>query len=305
MASYKQKLLLNSTQMTTLNRQIETFIRESDMRATVNGRQLSSEDLSTLYNLGNRLSTILGNVQKATNIALLSYNIYLWRESSWNAKWIIPVATSGFICLRKTELYNRLTRWSLGWISGWNTLKTIRTGITQARNESMLEVISSASVMLGLSWRFSTITWLMCMPSAIGRGLYYGISVYGLNYILRADVQQRVMDFFVETLAGIDQDLGGVINRGASTHHTKQFEELVELKTYEDTEPQSCPICMQDDRTQIAQIKECQHSFCQECLREWYNKPVRVFNCPLCRINLDTPLDFTPLIRNTLTQLLR
>ena len=284
---------------------IETFIRESNMMANVNGRQLSGEDLATLYNLCNRISTIQKNVQKATNIALLSYNIYLWRECSWNAKWIIPVATSGFICLRNWELYNRLTRWSLGWISGWNTRKTIRTGIIQARNESVVEVISAASIVLGLSWRWSPITWLMCMPSAIGRGLYYSMGVYGINYILRADVQQRVMDFLVEILGGIDQDLGGVIGTGTSTHHTKQFEELVALKTYEDNEQQSCPICMQDDRTQMAQIKECTHSFCQECLREWYNKPVRVFNCPLCRINLDTPLGSAPLIRNALTQLFR
>lgn len=286
------------------NRHVETFIRESDMRVTVNGRQLSSDDLATLYNLGANLSTIFGNISKATNIALLSYNIYLWRDSSWNPKWIVPVATSGFICLRKSTFYNRLTQWTVGWISGWNTRKTVRTGILQARNESVVEVISAASVVLGLSWRWSPITWLMCMPSAIGRGIYYSMGVYGINYILRADVEQLVMDFLVETLAGIDQDLGGIINRGAGANHTKQFEELVEIKTYENTEQQSCPICMQDGYIHMAQIKECRHTFCQECLREWYNKPVRVFNCPLCRINLDTPLDSSPVIRNALTQLL-
>ena len=285
------------------NQYIETFIRESNMRVTVDGNQLSSEDLGTLYNLGSRISTIVINIQNATNIAILSYNIYLWRDSSWNPKWIIPVATSGFICLRKFAFYNRLTRWTLGWISGWNTRKTIRTGILQARNESVVEVISAASVVLGLSWRWSPITWLICMPSAIGRGIYYSMGVYGINYILRADVQGRILDFIVETLAGIDQDLGGVINRGAGANHTIQCEELIEIKTYEDTEQQSCPICMQDGYIQMAQIKECRHSFCQECLREWYNKPVRVFNCPLCRINLDTPLDSTPLIRNALIQL--
>ena len=291
---------------TNLNQYIETFIRESNMSGTFRGQQLSGDDLMAIYNLGNRILTILGNVQKATNIALLSYNIYLWRESAWNAKWIIPVATSGFICARKSILYTRLTRWSLGWFSGWNTRQTIRTAWLQARNESAVEVISAASVMLGLSWSFSPITWLICMPSAIGRGVYFSMAAYCLNYLLRANVQGRIIDFLVETFDGIDSELvESVLGLSGNSQYTKQYEELVELKTYENTELQSCPICMQDDHIQMAQIKECRHSFCQECLRNWYNKPVRVFNCPLCRINLDTPLDSAPLIRNALTQLFR
>ena len=293
--------------MTTinLNQHIQTFIRESNINANINGRRLTSQELVDAYNLGDRICTIVGKIRKATNIALLSYNIYLWHSSGWNTKWISLVATTGFICVKNTELYNRMTRRMLSWSSGWNTNQTIRTGLLQARNESVLEVISSATIMLGLSWRFSWITWWMCMPLTIARGLYYGVSVYGLNYILRPQFQNRVIEFLVETLSNLDSEMGGILSNSVQLPHTKSFEELVELKTYLGSDPQYCSICIQDDRTQMAKINECGHQFCQECLIGWYNKPVRVFNCPLCRINLDSPLDSTPLIRNAITQLFR
>jgi len=289
-----------------LNRQIENFIRDSDMRVDINNRQMNGTELASLYNLYTRIWDTYTNIRKATNIALLSYNIYLWRNSGWNYKCIASVATIGFICLRKTEVYTKAIRWSIGWISGWNNRQTIRTGLVQGRNECLLEVMSAGGVLLGLSWQFSPLTWLMCMPSAITRGLYYGLGLYGLNYILRDDIQQRLIDFLVEILSTLNSNISGVMNNtNHQQSHAYAFEDLVVLHTYPETSPQSCSICMQDDRTHMAQINECHHTFCQECLREWYNKPVLVFNCPLCRINLDTPLDASPVIRNVITQLFR
>lgn len=287
-----------------INEHIETFIRELNTTITINGRRLTSQELAVAYNLGNKIWTIWSNILKTMDIGILSYNIYLWRTDEWNPKWVIPVATTGLICLRKTKLYTQATRWALGCISGWNRRKTIRTGLLQSRNECLFEIISSASTVIGLSWRFSSLTWLMCMPAAITRGLYYGVAIYGINILLRADVQQRLINFLTDILSELDQNVNYLTaNIIGSTPSTRPFEELVELRTYQDTEQKQCSICLQDDHQQMAIINECRHEFCQECLRAWYNNPVRIFNCPLCRINLDTPIDNVPVIRNFLTRL--
>jgi hypothetical protein len=287
-----------------INEHIETFLRELDTTITINGQRLTSQELAAAYNRGNKIWTVCGNIRKTMDIGLLSYNIYLWHADGWNPKWLLPVATTGLICLRKTELYTQATRWTLGWISGWNRRKTIRTGLLQGRNECLFEIMSAVSTIIGLSWRFSSLTWLMCMPAAITRGLYYGVGLYGINIILRADVQQRLINFLTEVLSELDRNVNDLMVNITGGHNTaKPFEDLVELRTYPDTEQKQCSICLQDDCQQMAQIKECRHEFCQECLRAWYHNPVRIFNCPLCRINLDTPIDNVPVIRNLLTQL--
>lgn len=46
----------------------------------------------------------------------------------------------------------------------------------------------------------------------------------------------------------------------------------------------SCPICF-DDLKDVKYVRKtiCNHSFCSECLREWFHKkPV----CPLCQLDL-------------------
>lgn len=46
----------------------------------------------------------------------------------------------------------------------------------------------------------------------------------------------------------------------------------------------SCPICF-DDLKDVKYVRKtlCGHSFCSECLREWFHKkPV----CPLCQLDL-------------------
>jgi len=285
-----------------LNRQIENFIRESNMRVNINERVMEGPELASIFNQGIRVWNILINTRTAANIALFSYNMYLWQVGNWNSKWIIPVATTGYMCISNTKLFNSGVRWLTGWFSGWNRQQTIRTGLLQARSECLFDVISVVGMMLGLSWRFSPLTWFLCMPTVICRGMFSGLGIYGLNYILRADVQRRLIDFLADTFSNIDADMF----HGIITHnHSILFEDLVELRTCSESEAQTCPICMQDDQTLLAQIKECGHTFCQECLREWYNTAVRVFNCPLCRKNLEPAQNIALGIRNTLTQLFR
>ena len=297
-----------SSATANLNRRIENIIRDVDMRININGQQMSGAELASLYNLGTRIWDSYTNIRKAINFVLLSYNIYLWRADGWNPRWIIPVATTGLICLRKTELYKNTVRWTLGWFSGWNRQQTIRIGLIQCRNECLYEVISAVGIALSLSWQLSPFTWFMCMPTTILRGLYYGLSIYGLIYILRAEVQQRLFDFLVETLASIETEMGtadtGLLAQFLVTDD-QAFADLVELLTYPETNPQYCSICIQDNCLQMAQIKECKHTFCQECLYRWYNKPILIFNCPLCRINIDTPINTSSVIRNALDQFLR
>lgn len=288
---------------TNLNWEIANTIRLSDLQLTIDGRHYTSQEIASAYTTATNIWSFTCNIRKAINVGIFSYNIYLWQTTGWNPMWVIPVATTGFICLRTTAIYQRAVSWTLGWISGWNMGKTIRTGLLQARNESLMEVMSTASIMLGLSWQYSRLTWLMCMPMSIFRGLYYGLAIYGINYLLRAEIQRRIIDFLVETFSELGSDSANIMESLGIQQHTKTFEELVSLEEHHKSDSQPCSICLQNDRTQMARINECQHQFCEECLREWYKKPARVFNCPLCRINLDTPLDKTPIIRNLLTQL--
>lgn len=286
--------------MTTVpNTLVSNLIRDLDVDLTYNNRRVSADELFALYNLGIRIHNFYNVTRDTANLALFAINMNSWRNTGWNPAYIIPVATSGIIWIRNTSIYNKVVNWIAGVWSGWNAKKTIRNGIKFARIKTIYDLGTVACVLYGLNWRFSPMTFMLCMPAMIFNGIYYSLTIYGLNYMLSAELSNRLVNFLSETLGSMANEL---LPTGSNS---QRFEELVDTETFSDTNPQSCPICIQDDRLEMARIKSCRHSFCQKCLREWYHKPARIFNCPLCRIDLDTPIDRVPIIRDTLTQLLQ
>ena len=295
----KEKSRMTNTNTDNFNARVSNLLIELDAQVTFNNRRFETNELIAIYNIGSGIYKFYTIARDTTNLGLFAMNVNTWRLTGWNPEYILPVAASGFIWLRNTSIFGKALRWSAGFLSGWNSNKTIRNGIKLARAESIYEVVAGAGIVYGLTWHFSPLTWMLCMSAAIFRGIYYSFAVYGLNYMLTAEFNNRLVNFLSETLGSMANEML------PSGQPTQKFEELVDTETFPDTDPQSCPICMQDDRVSIARIKSCRHSFCQECLQAWYHRPVRIFNCPMCRIDLDTPIDRVPLIRDTLTQLLR
>ncbi len=281
---------------------VTRFIRESNMNFRYNNNQFSSQELCILYEFGMKIRDTYITIRDTTNLALFATNIYYWKLTDWQSNYIIPVTASGFIWLRNTKLFNNSLRYLSCWLSGWNNRKTIRTGINTAKYETVINLIANIGLVGSLSWKFSRLTWILCMPSTI-TGIFTGaLGYWGLNIILASE--NRIIDFLTEFIVSLGNDLD-INNLTSIANNTgtpgRNFEELVDLRLVE--EAQTCSICMQDDRTEIARIKSCQHEFCIGCLREWYNQPVTVFNCPLCRITLDTPISNEPVIRNLLRQI--
>jgi hypothetical protein len=261
--------------------------------------QLSERDATNLYTIGSKLFGAARKIIQVVDVSMLAMNIYNWQQTGWNPEYIIPVATSGVICTRNTPLYKSVITKMAEWTSGYRGHSSIRNLIKVGRNYAICQVAVSAGVIYGLSWNFNNTECVLNLPGELFNIGMYSLGIYGCNLMIRPESQERIINFIAETLAPVASDMN--ISATGSSQIRKPFDELVDTMTY--TEPQSCPICMDDEKYELGCIKECQHKFCRECLLAWYRKPVGIFNCPLCRINLDTPIDNVPVIRNMITQL--
>jgi len=261
--------------------------------------QLSERDATNLYNIGSKVYGTVRKIIRVVDVGMLAMNIYNWQQSGWNLEYIMPVAVSGLICAKSTGIAKLAITKLSEWASGYSGHRSIRNMIKTARNYAIGQIAVSTTILYGLSWNFNNIERVLNLPGEIFNIGMYSLSIYGCNLIIRPDTQERIINFITELLATSATDMNISIDGSASSR--KPFDELVDTMTY--TEPQSCPICMDDEKYELGCIKECQHKFCRECLLEWYRKPVGIFNCPLCRISLDTPIDNVPVIRDMLTQM--
>lgn len=260
--------------------------------------QLSEQDATNLYNIGSKLYGTMYKIIRVVDVGMLAMNIYNWHKSGWNPEYIIPVAASGLICAKSNGLVKLANTKFSQWTSGYNKHTSIRNIIKTTRNYAIGQIAVSTTIIYGLSWNFNNTERILNLPGELFNIAMYSLSIYGCNLVLREETQERIINFITELLATSATDLNISVDGSAGSR--KPFDELVDTMTY--TEPQSCPICKDDDKYELGCIKECQHKFCRECLLEWYRKPVGIFNCPLCRINLDTPIDNVPVIRDMITQ---
>lgn len=288
-----------------------SFINDINLDTTLD-LQVNGAKFLKLYDYISYTYDVYKKINNTINICILSYNIYIYvylhntndNFNFWNYRWLIHILAICIICVNKTNYYKNIIQRLSDWISGWNNRKNTKRLLLSFINKTTLNVVTSIYIVMYINWTLSPITWLIYVPFYILYLTFNVLCLYMLNLIYYNSSYRNTTNSILEYVCKfLDAHQDNIYSSLVEYYHDKSLANLVETDTY--IESKSCTICMQDDCANMAQLKQCKHIFCYNCLHEWYNESTHSFKCPLCRVTLDKSLNNMPIIFDILMNLIR